>query len=164
MSWHLFPRKKKTLSVTIIEVIDYIIIGKKVYKPHLPELVLTTIVNNQKFTFMEIVLFTDQSIAGVLALLDSSTKQPIADASFANVSASVDSAVAQAAVDGANVTLKPVAAGAASVVISAEVTYTDASTQEKVTKTLTSESYPITVSARPTPEGVELSVNWGTPS
>lgn len=164
MSWHLFPQKKKKLTVTIIEVIDFIIIGKKVYKPHIPELILTTICNNQKFTFMEIALFVDQSVIGSLALQDSSTKQPITDATFSNVSVTVDAAVAGASVDGTNVTVKPVAAGTGTVVIVADVTYTDASTQEKVTKTLTSQSYPITVSERPTPEGVELVINWNQPS
>lgn len=121
--------------------------------------------NNSIFLIMAIQLNVGQFSLDTLSLIDSDTGNAVA-ATFANNSfTSSDSNVFTSTVDGTDPNStrdQAVNAGSATLNVSSDVTYTDANTNQSVTKTLTL-AVPVTVVAVVAGENVALVMTQGTP-
>ncbi|HLZ17462.1 MAG TPA: hypothetical protein VKQ08_10500 [Cyclobacteriaceae bacterium] len=130
------------------------------------KLVLTTSLNNFKFTFMALQLNQGQFSLDTLQLIDTDTGLPV-KASFANVLpfGSDNPAIltsVTSTTDPTSTVDTAVSAGTANVTGGADVTYTDSKTNQPVTKTLVLK-IPYTVVAVVAGENVALSLVQGTP-
>lgn len=189
--WNNHKHRKENKEVVIIEETNVVIIEGEHYKKFNPEkeeleiieklvgivdrltqdkkervrLVLTTILNNNKFIVMSITLNANQFSLDTLSLIDSDTNAAVA-ATFANQSfASSDPSIftsTQDVTDPNSTKDVAVGAGTASLNISADVTYTDANTNQPVTKTLTL-VVDVTVVAVVAGENVALVLTQGAP-
>ena len=163
-------RGKKKVEINIIEETVIVIEGQRWFHEHHKhhkkvQLVFTTIINNFKILIMSLQLSSKQFALGQLALIDSDTQGQVV-ASFANVVFTGDNdaafTVAPDSSDPNTARVTGVAAGSGKVTATADATYTDANTQQQVTKSL-SVTVDVTVTAVVAGENVALQLNFGAP-
>ncbi len=141
--------------------IEELLEGKK---RHSYQLILTKLFNNSIIQIMALELQSNQSDTAILAFKDLATGDIVTNADFSAVTAVSDNeAVVIGSVDADGITprAKAVAEGAANIVVSAIVKWTDnlgaARAEPFQFKT------PVTITAVATADGYELVVTWGTP-
>jgi hypothetical protein len=131
-------------------------------KKHRVILILTTIINNSKFSIMELTLVSNQKSSGALALLDTVTNQAV-PASFSNTAASSDNTAsfnASVAADG-TIDVVGVAAGSGNLTVSTTVNFTDSlGVAQSESKSV---SVGITVTAVQVANAVSLEISFSAP-
>jgi cell fate (sporulation/competence/biofilm development) regulator YmcA (YheA/YmcA/DUF963 family) len=144
----------------LTKIIDKLINPQK----HSVHLVLTQNINQTKSILMALTLATNQTSTGTLGLIDSVTQQPVT-ATFDTqtyVSSDVTIFTAAAGTDPNTVVITPVAAGSATLNVSANASYTDSAGNAQVSPETASVS--VTVTAVVTADAVTLVVNFSTPA
>lgn len=143
----------------LTKIIDKLINPQK----HNVHLVLITNINQTKSILMALTLATNQSSTGTLGLIDSVTQQPVTATFDTQTYVSSDATVFTAAQGGDpnTVVITPVAAGSATLNISANATYTDSTGAAQVSPETASIS--VTVTSVVTADAVTLVVNFSTP-
>lgn len=130
-------------------------------KAHKVRLALITFISKSKLEIMALTLTGTQTSQGILGLLDTVTNVPVS-ATFANITATPDSAFVTATVNADNsISVVGVTPGTGNLVVTADVSYTD-STGAPQTQNLTATIGVTVAQSQPTADGVALTVTFST--